>query len=128
LSFKNVQASFEVRQEVRSAINQLEHRPFGDIGSVMAHHLRLMADMVRTTGAEVVFMSYPTAGDGHVNDVLRRVAAEKQAPWIDVEAAFQNRLKTTPKEELFVPDGHLTDKGYALMSELVVADIRQRKQ
>ena len=128
LSFKNVQASFEVRQEVRSAINQLEHRPFGDIGSVMAHHLRLMADMVRTTGAEVVFMSYPTAGYGHVNDVLRRVAAEKQAPWIDVEAAFQNRLKTTPKEELFVPDGHLTDKGYALMSELVVADIRQRKQ
>jgi lysophospholipase L1-like esterase len=128
LTFEKMKASFELRQGIRRAINGLERRPYGDIASVMAKNLRLMVEIVRATGSEVVFLSYPLAGDGKANDVLRRVANEKKVALIDLEAAFTKRLENTPREDLFAPDGHLTNKGYALIADLVAPDIRKRKQ
>jgi hypothetical protein len=128
LTFEKMKASFELRQGIRRAINGLERRPYGDIASVMAKNLRLMVEIVRATGSEVVFLSYPLAGDGKANDVLRRVANEKKVALIDLEAAFTKRLENIPREDLFAPDGHLTNKGYALIADLVAPDIRKRKQ
>ena len=84
--------------------------------------------MVRATGAEVVFVSYPLAKAGRVNEVIRQIATEKNAGLIDVEKVFARHLEITPAEELFEPDGHLTDQGYALVADLVAADVSKRKR
>jgi len=127
VSLDNLKASFDVRHTVHNAMSELNHAST-NIGTVLARNLRLMADMVRATGAEVVFVSYPLAKAGRVNEVIRQIATEKNAGLIDVEKVFARHLEITPAEELFEPDGHLTDQGYALVADLVAADVSKRKR
>jgi len=127
LSLDNLNASFDVRQAVRNAVNELKHAS-GDIETVLARNLRLMADMVRATGAEAVFVSYPLAESDRVNKVIRQVASEKNAGLIDIEPTFSQHLQITHTKVLFEPDGHLTNQGYALVADLVAADVSRRKQ
>ncbi len=81
-----------------------------------------MIDLARQSGAEPVLLSYPFHSD--VNEIARRVARERNAGWIDVETEIAGRLKTG--EDLFVADGHLNDRGYAIVGRLVADDAAQR--
>ena len=123
-----LKADFWVRQGVHDAITELRHRRYGDISSVMTKNLRLMAEMVRSTGAQVVFLSYPFTGVANVNEALRRVAGEEHASLTDIETAVTKRLSTTAKEQIFAPDGHFTNAGYAMVAQLAAAEITRRKQ
>jgi hypothetical protein len=61
-----------------------------------------------------------------VNPVAARIARQTGSGWIDIEAEFMNRLQSTPRDDLFVADGHLNDRGYAIVARLVSDDVKYR--
>lgn len=87
-------------------------------------HLRLAVRWVRAAGGEAVFLGYPFHST--VNTAARSVANETGAGWIDVPAVFARRLASDRREDLFVADGHLNDRGYAILADLVATDARFR--
>ena len=54
------------------------------------------------------------------------ICAKPPLGWIDIESEFSNRLTTARREDLFVADGHLNDRGYAIVAELVSSDVKYR--
>jgi lysophospholipase L1-like esterase len=119
-----LQAPADVRREIRLVMDQVLHPSTSDSAPTLAAHLRQMVAAVRSSGSELVLMSYPFPSD--INDVARRVARETGAGWIDVEAEIAKRLQTTRREDLYVADGHLSDRGYAIVAALVADDVRRR--
>lgn len=79
--------------------------------------LEAMVDLCLDRGAGVLLHSYPE--ENPVNDVLREVAATRDVPFVDHVPAFRAALVTTPRSDLFVPDGHPNDEGYRRMAEAI---------
>lgn len=92
---------------------------------VLAANLRTAVAECRRAGAAIVLASYPFQY-GDVDEAMRRVGAEANVPWINVHAEFERRLQGRPRSDLFVPDGHCNDRGYALMAQIISHDLRER--
>ena len=93
--------------------------------AALAAHVRLARAVCRARGAELVVLTYP-ADLGDLELGLRAVAASDAIPLIDCEADFDLALRTVAREDLFVADGHCTDRGYARIARLVAIDARAR--
>jgi hypothetical protein len=96
------------------------------IVSVYMEHLRGIAQLARARGARVVFCSYPGSTPPALAHAARRAADETGAGWLDVGAEFERRVPPAERETYFVPDGHSSDRGYALLAEVVAGDLSRR--
>lgn len=83
---------------------------------VLTRDVVRMIELVQSTGARPVLVGYPPSLIA-LNVTLRRVAAENEIPFVDVEPTFVELLRTEKKERYFVPDGHCNDEGYAVVAE-----------
>jgi len=87
--------------------------------------LLLMANLAASRGARLVYLTYPkpywsSRANSTIATILD-VAAATGAPLIDLGPVFAKLLESHRKDELYVPDGHLTDLGYRLMAEEMAA-------
>ena len=105
-----------------------EPGPRSSAEATLATHLRRMIEDVRSARSEVVVLSYPGRGWGNLNGVLRQVAAETGAGWIDVDAAFSRSTVTAPTRDLYAPGRKLSADGCAFLAALVARDVRHRTQ
>lgn len=88
---------------------------------VLRGHLLLLGDMARRNGTKLVLLNYPFGGP--VTDTLKAAAETLGAQWVDVAGRFMTELRSRPREELFVADGHCNDAGYALVAEIVADQV-----
>jgi tetratricopeptide (TPR) repeat protein len=62
-----------------------------------------------------------------VSDTIARVARQAGVSFVDQEARFRSVMaEGTPREALFVRDGHCNDRGYGLMAEHLVEAVLER--
>ena len=87
--------------------------------------LRYMVRLARSQGVEPVLLNYPHYLPG-ISAVIRRSARKLNVTLVDLNPAFNERLKTVSRRDLFVHDGHCTDRGYRLMAEEVAAALRAK--
>lgn len=95
---------------------------------VLRQHLQRMVALARARGVKLVLVGYPYFQEP-VERVQREVAAAAGIPFVAVRERFDRELQTRARTELFVPDGHCNDAGYAIVAELVadvVAPLLQR--
>lgn len=111
------------RQDVMTLLAQARQTDT-TVTDTLESHLRLLHGMAQARGAQVVLLSYPFPSVA--NTVLRRTAQAAGLGWIDIETAFANALIDTPRDALYVADGHLTDRGYGIVADLVAADAVSR--
>jgi len=115
----------EERRRIETLYETAVAPPASATMQVLEGHLRQIVDIARRSGADAVFLSYPFPSP-LIEQVASRVAASTGSGWLNIRAMFDARLKTTTREELFVPDGHLNDCGYALVAQAVATDVRRR--
>ena len=74
-----------------------------------------IVDILHSRGIKVVLVKYPDPSP--VNWVVGEIARERQLPVVSNDQVF-TRLQQggVPREELFLPDRHCTDRGYGLMA------------
>jgi lysophospholipase L1-like esterase len=89
---------------------------------VYSSHLRQLIARCRRAGAQVLLLCYPERL-ALMDDLSEQVARDEHTWWVDPSPAFAQALRTRPRDQLFVPDGHCNDAGYALMAEQVAAEI-----
>jgi lysophospholipase L1-like esterase len=114
----------EDRTRVTSVFNDAAGAAASSYRGPLEAHLGMMAERVRRAGGEIVFLTYPF--QSNLNTLVRHVARTSGAPVVDLERDFTNRLASVPRDELFVADGHLNDRGYAIVADLVAADVKFR--
>ncbi|MBK8979685.1 MAG: SGNH/GDSL hydrolase family protein [Planctomycetes bacterium] len=110
-----------VAAPIRAALGQdLRRATAGedDVFRVLDGHLRMIVGLGRAAGARVVLLGYPFAMPRH-EDVVAALAAELRVPFVSMHARFERELATTAWSDWFVDEIHCTDRGYALMAELV---------
>ncbi len=88
------------------------------IEETLYQHLTLMIEAVRAAGAEPILLSYPEPRDAP-DTVRSRIARNLGVRVIDVRPEFERLLKTTPRSDLFVPDGHSNGAGYLVIAKEV---------
>ncbi len=69
----------------------------------------------RTVGAPLVLVDYPQPSSGWVADAMQEVGAQAGALYIDPAPRLEEALRSRPRGELFVADGHPTSAGYELV-------------
>jgi hypothetical protein len=117
--------SAEERERIERLYGTATASPSSDTMKVLDTHLTQIINLARAAGADPVLLSYPFHSQD-LETLASRVASRTAAGWINIRELFDARLKTTAREELFVPDGHLSDKGYHLVASVIAADARQR--
>lgn len=120
-----------VKSNDRIRINRIHQKAFdpdtAEAMRTLAWNLAQAVTQIRAAGAEPVLVSYPFRS--LVAPVLRSVAQQTKAGWVEVGAEFERRLAAGGRrEDFFVPDGHLNDAGYLLLAEVVAADALRRTQ
>jgi len=108
-----------VRTEVLSLFQNTQSTDrTGDVANVTRFNFSEMIRYCRSRGSRVVLGNYPFI-DEQVIEVMDQLSEEFQLSHVPVYKTFQELLKTEPNEELFVSDGHCTDRGYGIMADLI---------
>ena len=81
------------------------------------HTVRILGTC-REYGAEPLLLTYPFWKQDH-RDMVLRLGAEHGIAVVDNGKQFLTLLESHERDELFVADGHCTDRGYAAVAELV---------
>ncbi len=83
--------------------------------------LRRAADLTRRAGARLLVLTYPQPkAHPELSAAHRRAAEVSGAQFLDPRAAFEQRLAGGSSwNELLIPDGHPTTRGYALIGKIV---------
>jgi hypothetical protein len=86
-------------------------------------HLERMLALCRARGIEVYLLTYPEP-DPTRDALVAGVAAAAGARFVVVHQRFTELLLTTPRRELFIADGHCTDRGYGVLAAVVAEALR----
>lgn len=84
---------------------------------ILRDHLRVLGEFAVRRGARVVVLSYPFF-QPQVEEAQRAAAEALGATFVLVRERFDRELRTRPRSDLFVRDGHCNDAGYAIVAEL----------
>lgn len=87
-------------------------------GTVLREHLVAMHALAQRRGITMVILGYPF----HQQQVEQNQRAAAQAlgvPFVAIGERFDRELRTRTVVDLFVPDGHCNDAGYAILAEMV---------
>lgn len=127
--FDEVVAGLGLSRAQREAVTRIyiqaaEADPATMVATYRAH-LDAIARQVRASGAQPVFLSYPFLKPD-LEGAARAAALAGGAGWVDVRPVFDSLLQRRPRRDLFVPDGHLNDAGYAVLGGLVADDAARR--
>jgi len=87
-------------------------------GAVLREHLTAMHDLAKQRGVTMVILSYPFHQEP-VECQQRDAAQALGAPFVRIRERFDRERKSKQRADLFVPDGHCNDGGYAIMAEMV---------
>jgi len=95
-----------------------------EAAKVLAEHLARMAVLIRESGAQPVYLTYPI--QQQADTILRETAADLGLPFVDVRSQFQQHLLTQKQkwEALRAPDGHCNDAGYRIMAGIIAAGLQ----
>ncbi|MFO1055081.1 MAG: GDSL-type esterase/lipase family protein [Planctomycetota bacterium] len=93
--------------------------------AVLAYHLGRMVAACRAAGAEPLLLTYPE-DLGALGSAAPTVAREQGVTLIDCGPEFAARLGKLPRAELFVADGHCTERGYGVMALVAARALRGR--
>ena len=63
-------------------------------------------------------LTYPFL-DSTVEAVMRHTAEEMNAELVNIRERFDRELRSRPRSDLFVEDGHCNDAGYTTLAETV---------
>jgi hypothetical protein len=88
-----------------------------------------LKDIVRISrhyGTMVVFLTYPTPPQHHINEMTRSVAEETGTSWLNLSARFEVLMKTKGVREKIIKDGRLTDEAYREIAQWIAEDIQYR--
>ncbi|MEZ5967086.1 MAG: SGNH/GDSL hydrolase family protein [Planctomycetota bacterium] len=91
--------------------------------STLRFHLQRMIALCRARKTEVWLLSYPEP-DPVRDPLVAGIAAAAGVPFVSLQPPFAELLRTTPRAELFIADGHCTDRGYGVMAAAVASAIR----
>ena len=80
----------------------------------------MLSQLAASNGAKVVILNYPFY-QSKVQESQDETAVAIGADVAAVSDRFKSELTSCEREDLFVPDGHCNDGGYALMAEVVAA-------
>jgi tetratricopeptide (TPR) repeat protein len=75
-----------------------------------------IADALAESGTRLILMSYP---DQFYREELAGFARSRGLTFVDHVPAFEDALKMHSREELFRPDSHCTNAGYAILAKNV---------
>ncbi|MCI0589467.1 MAG: GDSL-type esterase/lipase family protein [Planctomycetes bacterium] len=92
---------------------------------ILASHLKQIVERCRARGGQVVLVGYPLPNPV-VDRAAQRAASEAGAGWLSVSEEFNRLLRSTSRDDLFIPDGHCTDRGYGVIARRVAEDARRR--
>ncbi|HIE72366.1 MAG TPA: hypothetical protein EYP98_20590, partial [Planctomycetes bacterium] len=81
-------------------------------------HLRQIIERCDQAGAEVMLMTYPMPTP-FIVDIVRALGKKTGATVVDVLRLFE--ITALSREDLFIPDGHCSGRGYRLMGEAAAA-------
>ncbi len=90
---------------------------------ILRSHIQQILERTRSAGAELIMASYPRPNPDRTQF---RIAQELGIPWVQISNAFEAALRTDPNRELFIPDDHPNDAGYALMARELSRFLLQR--
>ena len=107
------------RAAIEGLLAPIDAAPWRD---VLRLHLERIAAAARARGAAVVFVGYPFWNEP-LEAVQREAAAALDVPFVSLHAHFAAALRTRPRDDLFVADGHCTDAGYAIVAEHVATSV-----
>lgn len=91
--------------------------------SILRAHLEEAVALCRAAGAEVLLLSYPEPEPTR-DRIVAAVAAGTGARHVDPQAAFAAALRTQDRAQIFILDGHCTDRGYAVLADEVKKALR----
>jgi tetratricopeptide (TPR) repeat protein len=90
----------------------------------IAADLTLVAERVRASGARLILQNYPDSRPE--NTVIADTATKLGLALVDNESRFSRLMAAgEPRNSLFMPDGHCTQRGYGLMAENILATMRR---
>ena len=95
------------------------------VPEVLKAHWRQMVRLCRARGARPVLLAYPFPDEVYSRS-LEEASRENGVDAIWPRGEFERRLRTTPRGDLFVADGHCTDEGYGVIASLAAEFILER--
>lgn len=113
-----------VRDQVLVWIEGLRAKA-NDPDGVLRDHLARAVRLAKRYDAQVVLLSYPRGEASHAT-IAASVAEDEGCGWLDVRPRFTAALKEHPVAEVFIPDGHCADLGYAILAAAVAEDVVAR--
>jgi tetratricopeptide (TPR) repeat protein len=84
--------------------------------STLRAHLEHVAVVCKAHRAQLWLLSYPEP-DAQRDALVAGVAAAVGARFVALHPRFTELLAATPRPQLFIPDGHCTDRGYGVMAD-----------
>lgn len=88
-------------------------------------NLDRIARLARDSGALVILLTYPHAGTPDPVDLVITEAAEAaDVPLLDLLPVFTAAERQWSRQELYVADGHCTDRGYGIVAAEVERALR----
>ena len=111
--FGDVEFSFGWRKKIRPGV---------EVYADLVANLRRLADLVRSSGAEPIFLTYASAmwNYGDASNALRQVATASGVRLIDAAVPMAAVCAAEPCAEWLYTDHHPTAAGYRLIAEHVV--------
>ncbi|MCB9885121.1 MAG: hypothetical protein H6838_06485 [Planctomycetes bacterium] len=110
----------EVREALRKALRAVydEGRDAAPWAATLEQHLLEIGRLCRERGVALVVLGYPFPHP-ELERVQREAAGRLGVPFVPLRERFDEELRTRPREDLFVRNGHCSDAGYELVGEVV---------
>ena len=112
-----LQAILDAQPQLQSSLPQgaEQRRDQPRLGDWIATDLGQALETCRQANVPVILMNYPVDHPRNLGGLYERVAREESVPFVDNMRAFEG----VDEARFFLPDGHCTEKGNALVASKV---------
>ena len=109
------------KRDAFDALARAGNRPL----ALLERDLDLVLEEARRLGARVVLLDYPNPSEDHeaLARLIAEYAASRAVPRIALRERFAARFDPATWEEHIAPNGHCNARGYAVMAEIITAEL-----